>query len=545
MLIAAIAGVLILALMGVIWLRQPARPTPVATGGGGTAGPQVATSAIARATSTALPTGEPTSIPATVTAPTAPAGMAMGGDNPTSNVAPIVAEANGHNMAGSQAEEPGTLATPQGKLVYEDDFEADASAESAKTGLEDVKGDAEFNPGFHTGVYRMDIAKSNDTHAILLPRLAFGDFSMHMDLWDDSDTPSGDVALGVVFRARDDAHFYTVLVDPRIGQYAIRELNGKDTWSDLVAWKPSPIVNQKTNMNHVRVDAAGKTFTIYLNGQMIEQFTDTTSPDAFGMLGMIAANVDAIDPLLHFDNLKIWSNDAAGHAPEPDTKREMIRIPAGPFIMGSYLFGDQKPQIVTLGDFLVDRTEVTNTAYKQCIDAGKCEAQPPGSDTHPNYANDPRYANFPASHVSWQQARNFCAWAGKRLPTEAEWEKAASWNATAHEKSDWPWGNTFAKDRLNSAESNRGDTTAVGTFPPEMNGTVDMAGNVSEWTSSLFKSYPYNPTDGRENLQDAGDRVYRGGSYLQTKGKARGYFRRNAPPVDPSREIGFRCAATP
>ncbi len=113
-----------------------------------------------------------------------------------------------------------------------------------------------------------------------------------------------------------------------------------------------------------------------------------------------------------------------------------------------------------------------------------------------------------------------------------------------HEKLDWPWGNSFDKTRLNSVESNRGDTTAIGTFSPELNGTVDMAGNISEWTSSLFKSYPYDPSDGREDLQAPGDRVYRGGSYLQTKGKARGFFRRNAPPTDVNREIGFRCAAT-
>ena len=547
-----IAAVIVLVLLALMWLRQPARPTPVVidvTAAPSNAQPTI--DSLARATSIPQLTAMETSAPASGAAPTAPASMSMGGATSTSSDAPTAAAANGHNMedrptavSGSQEGGMDTLPTPVGTLVYKDDFNADTASETAKTGLEDVEGDAEFNPGFHPGVYRMDLTKSNDTRTILLPRLAYSDFSMRMDLWDDSDTPSGDVAQGVVFRAQDDTHFYTVLVDPRTGQYAIRKRLDADRWTDLVAWKASPIVKQKTDVNYLRVDTSGASFTIYLNGQMLEQITDADSPYVFGMLGMIVANVDAINPLMHFDNLTIWSNDPADNAPVLDPKRDMIRVPAGAFILGSYLFGNQKPQIVSLPDFLIDRTEVTNAAYKECVAAGKCEPQSPASDTHPNYASDPSYANFPATHISWRQARTYCTWAGKRLPTEAEWEKASSWNAVTHEKLDWPWGNSFDKTRLNSVESNRGDTTAIGTFSPELNGTVDMAGNISEWTSSLFKSYPYDPSDGREDLQAPGDRVYRGGSYLQTKGKARGFFRRNAPPTDVNREIGFRCAAT-
>lgn len=544
--------VLVVALLGIIWLRRSVSLTPAVTGGVASADPQAATSVLERSTSAPLPTVAPVNTPASAAAPTASASMGMSGDAPTSGVAPATAEAGGHDMqggptamAGGEQPETDSLPTPAGTLVYEDDFDADASVEISRTGLEDVKGDAEFNPGFHPGVYRMEIAKANETHAILLPRLAFSNFSMRMDLSDDSDTPDGDVAQGVVFRAQDDTHFYTVLIDPRKGQYAIRKLNGADTWSDLIAWTPSPIVKRKGDTNRLRVDALGTTFTIYLNGQSLGQIADTDRPLPFGLVGMIVSNIDGVAPTLHFDNLKIWSNDPVGSAPAPDPKRAMIRIPAGPFILGSYLFGNQKPQIVALADFLIDRTEVTNAAYKQCVDAKKCESQTPGSDSHPNYANDPLYVNFPATHISWRQARDFCAWAGKRLPTEAEWEKAASWNTATQEKFDWPWGNAFDPARLNSVESNHGDTTAVGTFQPELNGTVDMAGNVSEWTSSLSMPYPYDPKDGRENLQAEGKRVYRGGSYLQSKGKARGFFRRDAPATDPNREIGFRCAATP
>ena len=147
--------------------------------------------------------------------------------------------------------------------------------------------------------------------------------------------------------------------------------------------------------------------------------------------------------------------------------------------------------------------------------------------------------------MNWQQARDYCGSVGKRLPTEAEWEKAASWNAALNQKLAWPWGDTFDPTRLNSAESNSGDTTAVGQYPAEVNGTVDMASNVSEWTSSLYLPYPYNASDGREDGRAAGDRVFRGGSWAQTEGKAKGIYRQPTPANYAGREIGFRCAATP
>ncbi len=169
----------------------------------------------------------------------------------------------------------------------------------------------------------------------------------------------------------------------------------------------------------------------------------------------------------------------------------------------------------------------------------------PNSETHPNYAAEATYADFPTIYVSWEQAQAFCGWAGKRLPTEAEWEKAASWNATTGEKSVWPWGNEFNPELLNSNEASKRDTTHVGDFARELNGTVDMGGNVSEWTSSLYIDYPYSEGDDHEDAEDSGDRVFRGGSWAQTEGKARSFFRQGAAPDYADREIGFRCALTP
>jgi formylglycine-generating enzyme required for sulfatase activity len=224
----------------------------------------------------------------------------------------------------------------------------------------------------------------------------------------------------------------------------------------------------------------------------------------------------------------------------------MALIPGGEFILGSNVNDSEPAQMLQLPDFYIDRAEVTNALYRACTAAGACT--PLGSSdspTHPDYANQPTFDQYPVLNVSWQQANAFCGWAGKRLPNEAEWEKAASWNSATREKSIWPWGNTFDQKLLNSDESKIGDTTAVGSYPPELNGTVDMAGNVSEWTNSLSKPYPYNEADGRENPKSEGDRVYRGGSWAQTEGKARAIWRQPASPEAFFNEVGFRCAATP
>jgi serine/threonine protein kinase/formylglycine-generating enzyme required for sulfatase activity len=433
---------------------------------------------------------------------------------------------------------------PAGKLVYEDDF----NARGGKNGLEDQLDATDFQRGFHSpGVYHLLLLMPNDTRWELLPRRAYRDFSIQLELWDNSDSFSGGVAEGVIFRARDTSHFYALLIDPRTGQYSVRKQDG-DTSLDLIPPRPSRLIKREADINLVRVDGRDDTFTIYLNGTALDSFSDGAY--GFGMLGMIVANIDAELPHMHFDNLKVWSSDTAIAAGLPaerqDPRGDMLLIPGGEFIMGSNNIHDEPPQIVALPSFYIDRTEVTNAAYAQCVTAKQCT--PPGmpaSQTHPNYANDPQYANFPVIQVSWQQAQTFCRWARKRLPTEAEWEKAASWNAATRTKSIWPWGDGFDSARLNSSESKTGDTTAVGTFPPEINGAFDMGGNVSEWTSSLYKSYPYSEADGREDQQASGDRVFRGGSWAQSQGKARGAYRQPVAPTYIDREIGFRCAMTP
>jgi formylglycine-generating enzyme required for sulfatase activity len=111
----------------------------------------------------------------------------------------------------------------------------------------------------------------------------------------------------------------------------------------------------------------------------------------------------------------------------------------------------------------------------------------------------------------------------------------------------YPFGNQFDFARLNSVPEDGSvkDVVKVGSFEREINGTFDMAGNVAEWTNSLNKPYPYDEADGREEYPAPGDRVFRGGAFTQSEGKARVYNRRSAPPDYPDREIGFRCATAP
>lgn len=150
----------------------------------------------------------------------------------------------------------------------------------------------------------------------------------------------------------------------------------------------------------------------------------------------------------------------------------------------------------------------------------------------------PAYKSHPVVFVRWDDARIYCEWAGRRLPTEAEWEKAARGTDTRA----FPWGNAIPTNQL--ANFNATGTVAVGRYPKGASpyGVLDMTGNVWEWISSVYKSYPYNFGDGRENLNSAGDRVLRGSSWYNDIANLRLTYRGRSIPNDVSNRVGFRCA---
>jgi formylglycine-generating enzyme required for sulfatase activity len=252
----------------------------------------------------------------------------------------------------------------------------------------------------------------------------------------------------------------------------------------------------------------------------------------------------------------------------------MVDVPAGPFKMGSddaevddiavplckehwddnctrgwFIGGAEQPQHeVDLGAFYIDKKEVTNERYRECVEAGACRA--PSDIT--NYANTD-YAQHPVVHVKWNDADTYCRWMGKRLPTEAEWEKAAR----GPEGRVFPWGDEFDGTKLNYCDTNcefdwadkrvddgYADTAPVGYYPAGASwcDALDMAGNVWEWTADLFKAYPDSRFQSKDPDRDSKCRVLRGGSWGEAPHFARGSNRKWELPEHQEDNAGFRCA---
>jgi serine/threonine-protein kinase len=227
----------------------------------------------------------------------------------------------------------------------------------------------------------------------------------------------------------------------------------------------------------------------------------------------------------------------------------MVYVPAGDFTMGSNDYDSEKPpHTVYLDAFWIDKFEVTNALYKKCVDVGKCSA--PSSGKFYNA----QYDNYPVISVSWNDANAFCAWAGKRLPTEAEWEKSAR----GTDGRVYPWGSAFDKNLLNSFEGGKGDRTTVGIFsitwgelpvgsyPGGVSpyGAMDMAGNVWEWVADWYdeKYYSNSPRNNPKGPSSGQYRVLRGGAWGNLQGDVRASYRYFNFPDLRGNFVGLRCA---
>ncbi|CAN5610564.1 hypothetical protein BH10CHL1_BH10CHL1_09670 [soil metagenome] len=240
--------------------------------------------------------------------------------------------------------------------------------------------------------------------------------------------------------------------------------------------------------------------------------------------------------------------DAPLHPPLPF---DWMIIPEGEFLLGSdrqqdtLAHDDELPQHqLYLPEYRMARTPVTNAQYKRFVEA--TDYPPP---THWLQGVIPEgKEQHPVVYVSWHDALAFCAWAGVRLPTEAEWEKAAR----GARGCIYPWGDDEANENLCNFDMEIGDTTPIGHYPDGVNpyGLLDMAGNVWEWTTSLWGKdgrnpeygYPYLATDGRENL--AADntvlRVLRGGAFFNFDNQVRCAYRYANEPIYRDDNVGFR-----
>ncbi len=230
--------------------------------------------------------------------------------------------------------------------------------------------------------------------------------------------------------------------------------------------------------------------------------------------------------------------------PEPN---EMVSVPAGEFLMGTNeRLDDEGPQYIeTVNAFKIDKYEVTNLQYKHFIDeTGRRSPRHFRNRTFPEGK-----ADHPVTYVSWYDADAYCKWAGKRLPTDAEWEKAARGPYGQR----FPWGDDFAPYRANTPQRWKllkleGDTSPVGAFKEGKSyyGAYDMSGNVWEWTASWYRRYPDNKDVTNENYGEK-YKTLKGGSwwdcsFYQCGMSAPVYNRSFFIRTSKNNSFGFRCA---
>lgn len=234
---------------------------------------------------------------------------------------------------------------------------------------------------------------------------------------------------------------------------------------------------------------------------------------------------------------------------------EMVLIPAGAFQMGcdpnhpaEVCQGNEGPlHTVTLDAYSIDKYEVTNVLYQACVEAGRCSPPPSNSSSNRNnYYDNPEFADYPVIYVSWKQAREYCEWRGARLPTEAEWEKAARGDQDTRR---FPWGDHAADCTYANYSVCKGDTEKVGSHPDGSSpyGVLDMAGNVWEWVNDWYDPiyYTKSPADNPPGPETGQYRVLRGGGWFYDWNYIRTAYRIYGNPINVSSYYGFRCAAAP
>ncbi len=261
---------------------------------------------------------------------------------------------------------------------------------------------------------------------------------------------------------------------------------------------------------------------------------------------------------------------------EGQSRDESVLIPAGKFIMGlnerdlrwiiEKIGGEKRfhrnelpRQHIYVDAYYIDKYEVTNGQYKEFVEATGHKA--PEHWVKGSYPEGKE--NHPVVNVSWYDATAYAEWAGKRLPSETEWEKAARWGAQrAKQYEKWektggkaagkrppppylyPWGDSFRKGKANTAEKGPGDTTPTGKYEDGKShyGCYDMAGNVKEWTADSYRDYPGNTFKDEFASFGGETKVVRGGSFMSRSYEVISSVRDKYSPGNYDEDIGFRCA---
>jgi formylglycine-generating enzyme required for sulfatase activity len=282
------------------------------------------------------------------------------------------------------------------------------------------------------------------------------------------------------------------------------------------------------------------------------------------------------DPASEQDLAHSWTQQPIADVPAPGTATigsqwrslvdgmVLVYVPAGTFVMGASstdpeAFENEMPQHdVYLDAFWIDSTEVTNAMYALCVADGACT--PPAEDasfSRSPYYSHPTCAEYPVIQVTWEQAQGYCEWARRRLPTEAEWEKAAR----GTDGRVFPWGDqepdgtranlcgSECPNEANAPTVDDGffDTSPVGTYPAGASpyGVLDMAGNVWEWVADWWQAtyYAVSPAVNPTGPSTGDTRVARGGSFANPPVGIRVTARASLLPTASTGEFGgFRCA---
>ena len=247
----------------------------------------------------------------------------------------------------------------------------------------------------------------------------------------------------------------------------------------------------------------------------------------------------------------------------PGDGARLVFVPAGEFKMGSktgdpYFWGAEGPvHTVSLAGYYIYQTEVTNGMYQACAQKQQCPL-PDGvwSRTRSKYYGNPKYDDYPVVLVSWVSAASYCLWAGARLPSEAEWEKAAR----GTDQRLFPWGNDDFPDgmanlcdagcaggnRLGRINDGYNDTAPVGSYPLGASpyGALDMAGNAWEWVFDVFDGgyYQASPLESPRGPATGKIRVMRGGSFVNLVDALRTTVRIGLTSTKSLDTLGFRCA---
>jgi formylglycine-generating enzyme required for sulfatase activity len=239
-------------------------------------------------------------------------------------------------------------------------------------------------------------------------------------------------------------------------------------------------------------------------------------------------------------------------ASSPPDYGDMVPVPAGNFWMGcdaahnngfSCTSNELPLHQVYLDGYLIDKYEVSNAKYAECVTAGGCQVPLNFSSyTRPSYYGNPTYKDYPVIQVDWDRANAYCAWAGKHLPSEAQWEKAARGSSARA----YPWGDIAPDATFANYNYNLPDTTQVGIYPKgvSLNGAFDMAGNVWEWVNDWYQSdyYSSSPASNPPGPATGTEKVLRSGGFTSPADRILTGDRNHWGPSAYAITYGFRCA---